>query len=44
LSISSKMISRYKVFRNSEGAAPASVNRELSMLTKALNLAVKEWE
>jgi len=38
------MISRYKVFRNSEGAAPASVNRELSMLTKALNLAVKEWE
>ena len=33
LSISPKMVSRYKVLRNSEGAAPASVNRELSMLT-----------
>ncbi len=44
LSVSPKMVSRYKVLRNSEGAAPASVNRELSMLTKALNLAVKEWE
>jgi site-specific recombinase XerD len=44
LSISPKMVSRYKVLRNSEGAAPASVNRELSMLTKAFNLAVKEWE
>ena len=44
LSVSPKMISRYKVLRYGEGAAPASVNRELSMLTKALNLAVKEWE
>ncbi len=41
LSISPKMVSRYKVLRNSEGAAPASVNRELSMLTKAFNLAVR---
>ena len=44
LSISPKMISRYKVLRNGEGAAPASINCELSMLTKAFNLAVKEWE
>ncbi len=38
------MVSRYKVLRNDEGAAPASVNRELSMLSKAFNLAIKEWE
>ena len=44
LSISPKMVSRYKVLRNDEGAAPASVNRELSMLSKAFNLAIKEWE
>ena len=44
LSISPKMISRYKVLRNDEGSAPASVNRELSMLSKAFNLAVREWE
>ena len=44
LSISPKMISRYKVLRNVEGAAPSSVNRELSMLSKAFSLAVREWE
>ncbi|MCR4289702.1 MAG: tyrosine-type recombinase/integrase, partial [Candidatus Scalindua sp.] len=44
LSISPKMVSRYKVLRNDECAAPASVNRELSMLSKAFNLAVREWE
>ena len=44
LSISPKMVSRYKVLRNDEGAAPASVNRELSMLSKAFNLAIREWE
>ena len=44
LSISPKMVSRYKVLRNDEGAATASVNRELSMLSKAFNLASREWE
>jgi len=44
LSISPKMVSRYKVLRNDEGAAPASVNRELSMLSKAFNLCIREWE
>ncbi len=34
-SISPKTISRYKVLRKEEGAAPASVNCELSMLSKA---------
>jgi integrase len=44
LSISPKMISRYKVLRKDEGAKPASVNLELSMLSKAFSLAVREWE
>ncbi len=39
-----KMISKYRTHRKSEGAKPASVNREMSMLSKALNLAVTEWE
>ncbi|GAN34857.1 MAG: site-specific integrase [Candidatus Brocadia sp. AMX2] len=43
-SISPKMISEYKVLRKSEEAKPATVNRELAMLSKAFNLAVKEWE
>jgi integrase len=43
-SITPKMISRYKVLRKDEGTAPASINRELAMISKAFNLAVKEWE
>lgn len=38
------MISRYKVLRKDECAAPASINKELFMLSKAFNLTVKEWE
>ena len=44
LSISPKMISRYKVLRRETGLKPATINRELAMLSKAFNLAVKEWE
>ncbi len=44
LSITPKMISKYKVFRNGEGAKPATINRELAMLSKAFSLCVKEWE
>ncbi len=44
VSISSKTISRYKVLRRNGGAAPASINRELAMLSKAFTLAVQEWE
>jgi site-specific recombinase XerD len=44
LSISPKMLSRYKVLRSEEGVKPATINRELAMLSKAFNLAVKEWE
>ena len=36
LSITPKIISKFKVQRKSEGAAPGSINRELSMVTKRL--------
>ena len=44
ISISPKMISRYKVSRKGDGVKLATINRELAMLSKAFNLAVKEWE
>ena len=44
VSISPKMLSRYTVMRRSEGAAPASINREFALLSKAFTLAVEEWE
>lgn len=42
--ITPKKISDYKIFRYSEEAKPATINRELAMLSKAFNLAFKEWE
>ena len=42
-SISPKEISRFKVKRKGENAAPGSINIELAMISKAFNLA-KEWE
>jgi integrase len=44
LSISRKKISRYKVLRLDEGVRPATVNRELAMLSKAFTLALEDWE
>jgi len=44
LSISPKMIARYKVLRREAGLKPATINRELAMLSKAFNLAIREWE
>ncbi len=44
LSISPKMITRYKILRREEGSAPGSINNELAMLSKAFSLAVTEWE
>ncbi len=38
------MIFQYKKLRKEQGAMPASVNKELAMLSKAFSLAVKEWE
>jgi len=39
-----KVIADYKVKRRGEGLAPSSVNRELSLLSHAFNLAIREWE
>jgi integrase len=44
LSVSPKAVSRYKVLRRNEGVKPATINKELAMLSKAFSLAVKEWE
>ena len=44
LSISRKKISRYKVLRMDEGAMPATINRELAMVSKAFTLALEDWE
>lgn len=38
------MISRHKVSRKGDGVKPATINRELALLSKAFSLAVKEWE
>ncbi len=43
LSISPKMISRYKVLRRETGLKPATINRKLAMLSKAFKMAVREW-
>ena len=32
------------MLRKDEGAKPATINRELAMLSKAFNLAIREWE
>ncbi|MBI5184756.1 MAG: site-specific integrase [Nitrospinae bacterium] len=37
------LISQYKVKRREAGKKPATINRELAMLSKAFSLAVKEW-
>lgn len=42
--ITPKKINEYKLLRYSEGVKPATINRELAMLSKAFNLSVKQWE
>jgi len=42
--ITPRLIVDYKNQRLAAGKAPATVNRELSAIRKAFNLAVKEWE
>ncbi|MDG6004969.1 MAG: site-specific integrase [Candidatus Brocadia sp.] len=42
--ITPRMISEYKVLRYNEGVKPATINRERALLSKAFNLAIKEWE
>ncbi len=42
--ITSKKINDYKQARKKAGGGAPSINRSLSMLSKAFNLCVKEWE
>jgi integrase len=42
--ITPKTISAYMNMRRREAASVATINRELAMLSKAFNLAVKQWE
>lgn len=42
--ITAEMISRYKTRRLKERAKPATLNRELSLMKHAFNLAMKEWD
>jgi len=44
MEITPSMISDYKNRRLKEGAAPATLNRELSLCKHAFNLAYKEWD
>ena len=44
LSISSDTISEYKVLRREAGLKPATINREVAMLSKAFSMAVKKWK
>ena len=42
--ITPKVINEYKLKRRNDGVKPGSINRELAILKKAFNLALKEWE
>jgi len=37
-------ISDYKVLRRSEGVSPRTINYELTLMSHAFNIAIKEWE
>jgi len=39
-----KMISEYKTNRRNEGASPRTINYELTVMSHAFNLAIREWE
>jgi len=38
------IISEYKVRRRKEGASPRTINYELTLMSHAFNIAIKEWE
>jgi len=42
--ITPKLISEYKTRRREEGAAPKTINNELTLMGHAFNLAIREWE
>ena len=42
--ITPKLLAAYKTSRRLEGAAPATLNKELQLVRHAFNLAMREWE
>jgi integrase len=44
LEVTPSLIADYKVKRRKEGAAPSTINMEMSLMSHAFNLAIKEWE
>lgn len=42
--ITTKSISDYKVKRRGEGVSPRTINYELTVMSHAFNLAIREWE
>ena len=44
MGITPNRISEYKSKRREEGAAPATLNKELTVMSHSFNLAIKEWE
>ncbi|MGA2956684.1 MAG: tyrosine-type recombinase/integrase [Thermodesulfobacteriota bacterium] len=42
--ITPSLINEYKAKRNVEAASPCTINRELSLMKHAFNIALKEWE
>ena len=42
--INPAMVSNYKVQRRSEGASPRTINYELTTMSHAFNIAIREWE
>jgi integrase len=44
LDITAAMISDYKLERRTEGASPRTINYELTLMSHAFNIAIREWE
>lgn len=42
--VTPKLLAAYKAQRRTEGAAPATINKELQVVRHAYNLAEREWE
>ncbi|MEI6610459.1 MAG: tyrosine-type recombinase/integrase [Deltaproteobacteria bacterium] len=44
IDIRAAMISDYKLERRTEGASPRTINYELTLMSHAFNIAIREWE
>jgi integrase len=42
--VTPRLLAEYKVQRREEGAAPATINKELGLVRHAFNMAIREWE